>query len=365
MDLLKVPFALCRMNPATQANGAMALWRHLDASHYTDLKPQRDLAASYGFESPTIVFVYFDTGSPGDNSIGQNNAAIAWLATQVALYAGEDIIAIWGNMNGDNFMTSSSPAVRNAAWWNLEGRAITEVFEPLGVRWAAANDLGTVSMAQTIVARRAAWSAAGADPDDCEFIGTHSYIQSGFVPSHILLAEESFARAGVTTPIRTTECAYGFLGVGYTRPDKPWLFEDWAIGTAHPQALTWTRLLFSWYRSTGRHMLIFDWTMLIETGGVGLSAWGNIFISDQHNQPSFVTPVAGTLWAANKAPTKAYQIRVSNGGTDAEGRAAAAWVRAGNFFTLSDSIPTATYNRVTVSADPRVTVGGDKRIVII
>lgn len=331
-------FELCDVSPANM-DGAQALFRHIVAADFEDLRVQRQAAANLGCEAPTIVFVPFTTQDPGTNDATQNNAALAVLATQVALYKAENanFIAAFGNLNSENFMVGSSAAVRNAAWWALEGRAINEVFEPQGVRWCASDDQGIVSLCQTLVARRAAWTSAGATANDCQFFATHCYVDAGFVPSHLLLAEASFTRASVTTPIRVTELAYGFLGVGNEDEDKPWLFEDWALGTAHPQSLTWTRILCEWFRVNQRRMLIFDWTMFVRNYGSGptLSPWGTIFVADQDTQPNFVEPTPGTLWWNTDAETRAYSLRLSNGGTTGEAETAAAWVAAGNLFTLA------------------------------
>lgn len=331
-------FELCNVNPANM-DGAMALFR--DVAHdtptlpnhpeftdtiFNDMRVQRQAAASLGCESPTIVFVPFTESQPGYNGVDENNTMLAELAIGVARYIPENIICAFGNLTSGNFMPDEpSAAVRNAAWFALEARAIDEVFIPAGLRWCASDDLGITALCGNVVTRRAAWASAGIDPDDCEFFCAHSYVDAGYVPALFLLAEASFARASITTPIRHTEIAYGFLGGGNTiAEDEPWLHADWAIDYvdpvhgSHPQANTWTRLLCEWYRTNRKHGLIFDWTMFVRNYGNGpeLSPWGRIFVHDQETQPTFVAPEIGTIWfkttGNNTAQEKAYSIRLSN-----------------------------------------------------
>lgn len=333
--LLTQPVGECRVHPPTAMRGAMALWRHIVADNYTDFKPQRLAAASYECESPTIILIPFTTQSPGTNDPAENAAVLAAIPAKLALYADENPIFGFGNLNGDNFMVGATAADRNAAWWALEGAAI-KIISDAGYRWCATDDQGLSSLCQTLVARRAAWTAAGVEPDDCEFFCAHCYTNAGFVPSHMLMAEASFARVSVTTPIRVTEGAFGFLGVGFTDADKPWLLNEYQPGNAEgypAHSLTWTRLLLQWFRTTERHFLLFDWTMMVRAGA--LSSWGLIFTEDQRIQPAFALPAAGSLWFNEEnAPTRAFALTISNGGDSTDATEAAEWVQAGNLFTL-------------------------------
>ena len=349
--LLTVPVALCDVDPPTEMNGAMALWRHINPSNYADLLAQRTEAALYGCESPTVVFVPFTTAAPGSNNevdrLAQEAAILAALPGQLALYAAEDPICVWGNLNGNNYMTAATPSVRNTAWFAFEAQAFA-IIEAAGYRWAAADDQGLSSMCQTIVERRAAWAAEGLDPDDCLFLGVHCYVDAGYVPAHRLLAVASLARAGVSTPLRITEGAFGFYGVGNGYADKPWLLDEYEIGNpeGYPaHSLTWTRLLLEEARYREYHFLLFTWEMFIFQGGA--SSWLNIFAADQNEQPTFVEPPLGSLWfngygVANPedgvAQTRAYALRISNTAGTADdilkATAAAQRIHDGYLFTL-------------------------------
>lgn len=334
--LVTVLFDACRVTPQN-ANGAMALWRHLDTSHYAEFLPQRQAAAALGYESPTIIVVPFTNSEPGTNDEAENLAALDFLAEAVTLYAAENPIFGFGNLTSENFMPEASIEERTAAWFALEARAIKLVSDA-GYRWCATDDRGLVTLVKTITQRRAAWTLEGVDPDDCEFLCAHCYVDAGWVPAHYLLAKESLARAHVPTTIRITELAFGFLGAGNTDENKPWLLNEYQPG--NPQgypahSLTWTRILPEWCASTGTHGLIFDATRLQIAGA--LSSWGLIFTEFQNLQPAFVAPPLGSLWyKRSKAVTKAYQLRLSNGGTVEQATAAAERVQAGYIFTIVD-----------------------------
>lgn len=342
--LVTKPVELMDLNPATNMNGAMCLWRHLTPGNHTTMLDQRAQAAAYFCESPTIIMIPFTTASPGSDDpvtrAAQEAAALADLPGQLALYAAEDPIFGIGNLNADNYMPAALPAARNAAWFAFEAKAI-KIVSDAGYRWCSTDDLGLVSLCNNIVARRAAWVVEGLDPDDCEFCCVHVYVVSGFVPSMMLYADASFARAGVATPIRVTEGAFGFLGSGFTDADKPWLFTEYEVGNSFgypPHSLRWTRYLLQWFRTQGRHFLLFDWTMMVRmvAGTPTATSWGTIFIEDQHSQPVFVSPgAAGGLWHDPDAEVKVYQVAASNGGDTGYAQDAADWVAAGHLFSMA------------------------------
>ena len=355
-ELLTAPVGLCNVDPPTNMQGAMALWRHLLPANYAALLDQRTTAAAYGCESPTIILVPFTTQAPGSNNeatrIAQQEAILLALPGQLALYAAENPIFGWGNLNSSNYMTGATASARNAAWFAFEAQAFAIISGVTGggpaYRWCATDDQGIGSLCQTIVARRAAWVLEGVDPDDCEFLCTHCYIDAGYVPAHRRLAEASLARAGVSTPIRITEGAFGFLGVGNTHATKPFLLNEYEIGNVEgypAHSLTWTRLLLEDSRFRGVHFLIFDWTMFYYQG-LG-TTWLDIFTTDQNQQPVFVEPPIGSLWfngydavlpEDGAAQVRAYSLRLSNTEGTAEDIAAAVAasqrVHDGYLFTL-------------------------------
>lgn len=332
----------CNVKPPDEIAGAMALWRHLITPNYEDMKPQRARAAQYAAESPTIILVPFTTQDPGsDDAVtraAQQALILANLPATLALYGSENPIFGFGNLNSDNYMPNSTAAARNAAWWAFEAEAFAIIAsEPniatqgTGYRWCATDDQGLSSLCQTVVARRAAWALEGLNPDDCQFMCAHSYVVSGFVPAHLLLAERSFTRAGVTTPIRHSELAFDFVRAGETDADRPWIFTD--DDPTFPQGLTWFRLLCEWFGTNRKIMLPFDWTVFVRN--LDLSSLGIIFTDYQRTQPTFVEPAAGSLWFhPTNAPTRAYALALSNSGTVADAQAAYDSVAAGNLFTI-------------------------------
>jgi phage gp46-like protein len=357
--LLTTIFAACNVTPADNAFRSIALFRHLNNSHYAEFLPQRAAAAAYNFD-PLVILVPFTDDNPGDGSEEEADDVLAALEISIALYTAENPIFGFGNLTSKNFMPGATVAARRAAWFKLEARAI-KIISDAGFRWCSTDDQGIVFLVTTIAERRAAWALEGIDPDACEFYCAHCYVDAGFVPAMYLLAEESLARLGITTRIAVTEGAFGFLGQGNTDIDKPWLLTEYAIGNpeGYPaHSLTWTRLLLAWFRMVGRYFFIFDWTRL-QLAGV-LSTWGVIFTEDQNLQPAFVEPPIGTLWFNRaKAPTRCYSLRLSNGGTVEEATAAAERVQAGYLFTIQKSgVSTVTAPRRPL-ADVRMTITED------
>jgi len=357
--LVTVIFDACRVTPAS-ANGAMALWRHLDHSNYTDLQPQRAAAAALGYASPTIIVVPFTNGEPGTNDEAENLDALDFLAETVALYAAENPIFGFGNLTAENFMPGALPKDRAAAWFALEARAF-KIISDLGFRWCATDDLGLNELVRNITKRRAAWALEGLDPDDCEYLCAHCYVDAGWVPAHYLLAQESLRRAQVTTPIRMTELAFGFLGVGFTDEDKPWLLTEFQPGNppGYPaHSLTWTRLMMEWCHANGIHALIFDQTRYQKAGE--WTSWGEIYTEFQNLQPAFVAPPVGTLWfKRTSAAQRAYSLRLSNGGTVEQATAAAERVKAGYLFTIVDEPAAASTASLRELADVRLEISED------
>lgn len=360
VGLLTEIFARCHVTPASM-NGAMALWRHLTPSNFTEMMPQREAAAALGCEDPTIIMVPFTASTPGTNDPGQNEAALDTLDTQMALYGDndEDPIFGFGNLNVDNWMVGEPDQdVRIAAWFALEAQAIARI-QAAGFRWCATDDMGIATLCSRIVERKAAWAGEGIDPTLCEFLCAHGYTVSGFTPVHWLLAEQSLARVGVATQIRMSELAFGFLGEGFTDADKPWLLTEYLPGNTDcppgvggsecpPHSVRWMRYYFQWCRATGHVMLPFDWTMFVRMmlGSPALTTWGIEFTQDQDGQPVFDGSTVGDLWfaspdAQNMAYNLAYNNQVDSHEVEdpiaeAAGQAAYDHVAAGgqNLFTL-------------------------------
>lgn len=337
---------LCQVSPPTDMQGAQAFWRHIIIPNFTQMKAQRQAAAAYNCEAPTIIYIPFTTSAPGTNDSGQNVQTIINYADVIDAYGAENPNTIFGfgNLSADNFMPEATnpgttPEQRREAWFALETQAIKKVIQK-GYRWCSTDDQGTRFLCETIIERTAAWALEGIDWQDCEFYCLHNYVVSGWVPIHYELAVASLTRAARLRPLRLTELAFGFLGAGVSHNEKPWLFTEYQpddpIGNpaeypAH--SLTWTRLIMRWARAKQVRVLIFDNTMYIYQGGI--SPWGVIATEDQRDQLPFVAPAIGSIWFNSAdASTRAYYITLSNGGTTEEADDMAQWVLDGNIWEV-------------------------------
>ena len=296
-----------KINPV-EVQGAYCIYRmNFGGTAYT---AQRAYSTLKGFIN-VLIF------QPGVIDQSDEVGVLNTLENVAVPLVNEGEICVFGNMNANNWMINEpSATVRATAWFALEAKAI-KIFQDNNLDWAAHDDRGIVSDCDDILERIAAWEAEGVVSADCKFFGIHSYVNSGWVPALALLGQDAFTRAGVTIPMNFLELAYGFLGQGVSRREKPWLLTD----TPGTLAVTWTRLLMRWMRANGFRYSIFEGPMFYDSQ-TDFSSWGDEFIKDVKTRPAFSTPLPGGplvgTFPMDQVQQKAYRLRLSNTGANEE-----------------------------------------------
>lgn len=308
-----------------KANGAPMLYK----SHGVNVQAGYALGAPFLIASRAAgyeILASFDPFSTTPGDAGQESAVLAWVDSIIARWQAINPIFLLFNHSAETWTGT------DAEFFTLEGKCLKKL-QDAGLRWGAVDDKGLSWLCQNVQARIEAWEAEGVVRSNCLLLGAHVYVVSGWVPVHTLLAQDSLLRCTppITIPIWHTECAWDFVHANAdppenTRAGRPDMF-------LRP-ATDWTKWMFRWSRAKGIPLCYFDAPMLKESNGVTLSSLGVLYTEDQQQQPGYAAPQPADVPPYNvaAASTRAYSIRLSNGGTVAEANAAAARVNRGIVF---------------------------------